>query len=37
MIMVFANNISQLREERKLLQRHLAAKLDIDKEYSNNV
>lgn len=30
MIMVFANKISQLREERKLLQHHLAAALDMD-------
>ena len=30
MIMLFANKIRQLREERKLLQRHLAAVLDMD-------
>ena len=28
--MLFANKIRQLREERKLLQRHLAAALDMD-------
>ena len=28
--MLFANKIRQLREERKLLQRHLAAVLDMD-------
>ena len=28
--MLFANKIRQLREERKLLQRHLAAALEID-------
>lgn len=28
--MLFANKIRQLREERKLLQRHLAATLDMD-------
>jgi transcriptional regulator with XRE-family HTH domain len=28
--MLFANKIKQLREERKLLQRHLAAALDMD-------
>lgn len=30
MIRLFANKIRQLREERKLLQRHLAAALEID-------
>lgn len=28
--MLFANKIRQLREERKLLQRHLAAAMDMD-------
>ncbi len=28
--MLFANKIRQLRDERKLLQRHLAAALDMD-------
>lgn len=28
--MLFANKIRQLREERKLLQRHLAAVMDMD-------
>lgn len=28
--MLFANKIRELREERKLLQRHLAAALDMD-------